>query len=148
MALQAKVTSLIQTHEDVTPDTGREMNFSFQVELDTNGQCCSLQVTIVIDGSLKEVANWTVGNAGETGEREALADLALHLAILHGQVEPTWLVGVLAGVGADDAGPLGLRAAGGRHFLRCWCGSSFRSRCGCGGSRWLLPGRLWSRLGW
>lgn len=37
-----------------------------------------------------------------------MADLALHLAILHGQVEPTWLVGVLAGVGADDAGPLGL----------------------------------------
>lgn len=37
-----------------------------------------------------------------------MADLALHLAVLHGQVEPTWLVGILAGVGADDAGPLGL----------------------------------------
>lgn len=37
-----------------------------------------------------------------------MADLALHLAVLHGQVEPTWLVGVLAGVGGDDAGPLGL----------------------------------------
>lgn len=91
-----------------------------------------------------------------------MADLALHLAVLHGEVETTWLVGGLAGVGTDDAGPLGLaakmvskntslnttalggfdlRAAGGRHFLRSWGYSNrwllLRSRrCG---SRWLLP---------
>lgn len=57
---------------------------------------------------VKKLTDWAVGHAGEAGEREAMADLALHLAVLHGQVEPTWLVGVLAGVGADDAGPLGL----------------------------------------
>lgn len=54
------------------------------------------------------LTNWAVGHAGEAGEREAVADLALHLTVLHGQVEPTGLVGVLAGVGADDAGPLRL----------------------------------------
>lgn len=55
-----------------------------------------------------KLTNWPVGGTGKAGEGQAVADLALHLAILHGQVEPTWLVGVLAGVGADDAGPLGL----------------------------------------
>lgn len=55
MTLKATVTSLIETHENVTPNTGREMNFSFQVELDTDGQCCSLQVAIVVDGTLEEV---------------------------------------------------------------------------------------------
>lgn len=54
------------------------------------------------------LTNWTIGHTGQAGEREAVADLALHLTVLHGQVEPTGLVGVLAGVGADDAGPLGL----------------------------------------
>lgn len=143
------VTSLIKTHEDITPNTSREMNLSFQVKLDTDRQRSSLQVAIVVDGALEEVTNWTVGNTRQAGKREALAELTFYLAILHGQVEPTWLVGVLAGVGGDDAGPLGLRAAGGRHFLRCWCGSSFGGRCGCGRSnlRWLLPGRLWN-LSW
>lgn len=56
MTLKAIVTRLIKTHEDVTPNTGREMDFSFQVELDTDGQCGSLQVAIVIDGTLEEVA--------------------------------------------------------------------------------------------
>lgn len=56
MTIKAIVTRLIKTHEDVTSNTGREMNFSFQVELDTDGQCCSLQVAIVIDGTLEEVA--------------------------------------------------------------------------------------------
>lgn len=146
MTSKAIVNSLIKTHEDVTPNTGREMNFSLQVELDTDGQCGSLQVAVVVDGTLEEVTNGAVGRSGEAGEREAVADLSLHLAVLHGQVEPTWLVGVLAGVGADDAGPLGLGAAGGRHFLWSWCYSSFGSWCG-GGSRWLLPGRLWG-LSW
>lgn len=54
------------------------------------------------------LTDWAVGHAGEAGEREAVADLALHLAVLHGEVEAARLVGVLAGVGADDAGPLGL----------------------------------------
>lgn len=58
----------------------------------------------------RQLTNWAVGHAGEAWEREAVADLALHLAVLHGQVEPTGLVGVLAGVGADDTGPLGLAA--------------------------------------
>lgn len=62
----------------------------------------------VINRGERGLTNWAVGHTGETGEREAVADLALHLTVLHGQVEPTWLVGVLAGVGADDAGPLGL----------------------------------------
>lgn len=56
MTLKATVASLIKTHEDVTPNTGREMNLSFQVELDTDGQRCSLQVAVVIDGALEEVA--------------------------------------------------------------------------------------------
>ena len=57
---------------------------------------------------MRRLTNWAVGHTGEAGEREAVADLALHLTVLHGQVEPTGLVGVLAGVGADDAGPLRL----------------------------------------
>jgi hypothetical protein len=55
MTSKAIVTSLIKTHEDVTPNTSREMNFSLQVELDTDGQCGSLQVAVVVDGTLEEV---------------------------------------------------------------------------------------------
>jgi len=55
MTSKATVTSLIKTHEDVTPNTGREMNLSLQVELDTDGQRGSLQVAVVVDGALEEV---------------------------------------------------------------------------------------------
>lgn len=54
--MKAIVTSLIKTNEDVTPNTGREMNFSFQVELDTNSQSGTLQVAVVVDGALEQVA--------------------------------------------------------------------------------------------
>lgn len=49
------MTSLIKTNKDVTPNTGREMDFSFQVELDTNSQSGTLQVTVVVDGALEQV---------------------------------------------------------------------------------------------
>lgn len=55
MAIKATATSLIKTHEDVTPDAGREMDLSLQVELDTDGQRGSLEVAIVVDGALEEV---------------------------------------------------------------------------------------------
>lgn len=55
-AMKATVTCLIETNKDVTPNTGREMDFSLQVELDTDGQRGSLQVTVVIDRTLEEVA--------------------------------------------------------------------------------------------
>lgn len=52
----AIVTSLIKTNEDVTSNTGREMDFSFQVKLDTNSQGGSLQVAVVVDRALEQVA--------------------------------------------------------------------------------------------
>lgn len=124
------------------------MDLSLQVELDTDGQSGSLEVAIVVDGALEEITNRAVGHTGEAGQREAVADLALHLAVLHGQVEPAGLVGVLAWAGADDAGPLGLGAAGGRHFLGGWSDCSGSWCRGWGGGSWLLPGRLWSLGCW
>lgn len=53
--MRAIVTSLIKTNKDVTPNTGREMNFSFQVELNTNSQSGTLQVAVVVDGALEQV---------------------------------------------------------------------------------------------
>lgn len=53
--MKAVVTSLIKTNKDVTPNTGREMNFSFQIELDTNSQSGTLQVAVVVDGALEQI---------------------------------------------------------------------------------------------
>lgn len=50
-----KTTSLIKTNEDVTPDAGREVHLSLEVELDTDGQRRGLEVAVVVDGPLEEV---------------------------------------------------------------------------------------------
>lgn len=49
------ITSLIKTNEDVTPDAGREVDLSLEVELDTDGQRRGLEVAVVVDGTLEEV---------------------------------------------------------------------------------------------
>lgn len=55
-AMKATATCLIKTNEDVTPDTGREMDLSLQIQLDTDGQCSTLQVAIVVDRALEKIA--------------------------------------------------------------------------------------------
>lgn len=51
-----KIKSLVKTDQDVTTDACRQVNLSLQVELDTDRQGGGLQVTLIVDGTLEEVA--------------------------------------------------------------------------------------------
>lgn len=47
---------LVQTDEDVTAYAGSDVDFGFQVQLDTDHESGLGQLTLVVDGTLQEVA--------------------------------------------------------------------------------------------
>ena len=46
---------LIQSNRDITPHSSSEMNFSFKIKLNTNQQCCTLHLSILINGTLQQL---------------------------------------------------------------------------------------------
>ena len=46
---------LIQSNRDITPHSSSEMNFSFKIKLNTNQQCCTLHLSILINGTFQQL---------------------------------------------------------------------------------------------
>lgn len=47
---------LVQTDRDITTNSGSQVDLSFEVELDTDHQCGSLQVAVLVGCSFEETA--------------------------------------------------------------------------------------------
>lgn len=59
---------LIKTNKDITPDSGREVDLSFEVEFDANCKRGVLEVAVGVDWSPEEVSYRHVSRCDESGK--------------------------------------------------------------------------------
>ncbi|RWA04511.1 hypothetical protein EKO27_g10595 [Xylaria grammica] len=50
---------VVQPHDDVTADAGCEVDFGLEVKFDANQERGALELAVVVDGALEEVACWS-----------------------------------------------------------------------------------------